>query len=86
MNVGGGDAANGPQGGIHWHMNIANKIEYIATDEQRLTIPWVRMTKSNGEVTEYRTADFKPDPSKDRLQRMDCMDCHSRPAHKMQDA
>jgi len=83
LNVGGGDAANGPQGGIHWHMNIANKIEYIASDEQRLTIPWVRITKPNGEVTEYRTPDFKADAAKDRIQRMDCMDCHSRPAHKM---
>src|SRR6476469_9122837 len=83
LNVGGGDAANGPQGGIHWHMNIANKIEYIAIDEQRLTIPWVRITKPNGEVTEYRTPDFKADAAKDRIQRMDCMDCHSRPAHKM---
>lgn len=83
LNVGGGDAANGPQGGIHWHMNIANRIEYIATDEQRLTIPWVRMTKANGEVTEYKTPDFKLDSTKHRVQRMDCMDCHSRPAHKM---
>ena len=39
LNVGGGDPSNGPQGGIHWHMNIANKIEYIATDEQLLSIP-----------------------------------------------
>ena len=30
LNVGGGDPSNGPEGGIHWHMNIANKIEYIA--------------------------------------------------------
>ena len=36
LNVGGGDPANGPPGGIHWHMNIANKIEYIATDDQLL--------------------------------------------------
>ncbi len=39
MNVGGGDPANGPPGGIHWHMNINNKIEYIATDEQNLDDP-----------------------------------------------
>ncbi|HEX8898862.1 MAG TPA: NapC/NirT family cytochrome c, partial [Chthoniobacterales bacterium] len=34
LNVGGGDPTNGPPGGIHWHMNIANKIEYIATDDE----------------------------------------------------
>lgn len=83
LNVGGGDAANGPQGGIHWHMNIANKIEYIATDDQLLSIPWVRMTDPQGVVTEYRTPEFKDDPAKHRIRRMDCMDCHSRPAHKV---
>jgi nitrate/TMAO reductase-like tetraheme cytochrome c subunit len=83
LNVGGGDPANGPEGGIHWHMNIANKIEYIATDDRLLSIPWVRMTHPNGVTTEYRTPDFKGDPAKFRIRRMDCMDCHSRPAHKV---
>jgi len=83
MNVGGGDPANGPPGGIHWHMNINNKIEYIATDEHRTEIPWVRSTNPQGEVTEYRTAEFTADPSKYQIQRMDCLDCHSRPAHKI---
>jgi nitrate/TMAO reductase-like tetraheme cytochrome c subunit len=83
LNVGGGDPSNGPEGGIHWHMNIANKIEYIATDDRLTSIPWVRMTNGKGEVTEYRTPDFKDDPSQHRIRRMDCMDCHSRPAHKV---
>jgi hypothetical protein len=35
MKVGGGDPALGVAGGgIHWHMNIANKIEYYASDER----------------------------------------------------
>ncbi len=83
LNVGGGDPSNGPPGGIHWHMNIANKIEYIATDDQRMSIPWVRMTNPQGVVTEYRDADFKEDLAKYEIHRMDCMDCHSRPAHKV---
>ncbi len=83
LNVGGGDPSNGPEGGIHWHMNIANKIEYIATDDRLLSIPWVRMTDPKGVTTEYRTPDFKGDPSQSRIRRMDCMDCHSHPAHKV---
>jgi nitrate/TMAO reductase-like tetraheme cytochrome c subunit len=83
LNVGGGDPSNGPVGGIHWHMNIANKIEYIATDDQLLSIPWVRMTNPQGVTTEYRDPDFKDDPAKHQIRRMDCMDCHSRPAHKV---
>ena len=62
LNVGGGDPANGPIGGIHWHMNIANKIEYIATDDRLTDIPWVRETTPKGVVTVYRTPDFKGGP------------------------
>jgi len=83
LNVGGDDPSNGPVGGIHWHMNIANKIEYIATDEQLLKIPWVRMTSAQGGTTEYRDPDFKDDLSKYQIRRMSCLDCHSRPAHKV---
>jgi len=84
LNVGGGDLSNGPPGGIHWHMNIANKIEYIATDKNLETISWVRMTNPQGVVTEYRTPEFTDDPAKHQIRRMDCMDCHSRPAHRIQ--
>ena len=58
MNVGGGDPTHGPVGGIHWHMNVGNKIEYLATDEARQKIPWVRVTDSQGVVTEFRTPKF----------------------------
>ena len=39
LKVGGGDPTHGPVGGIHWHMNVGNKIEYIASDEARQKIP-----------------------------------------------
>jgi len=83
LNVGGGDPSNGPQGGIHWHMNIANKIEYIGTDERLMNIPWVRSTNPQGLTTVYSDPDFKDDIGKYQIRRMDCMDCHSRPAHKI---
>ncbi len=81
LKVGGGDPSHGPAGGIHWHMNVANKIEYITTDEQRQVIPWVRVTSRDGAVTEYKVADFKDDVTKHVVRSMDCMDCHNRPAH-----
>ena len=84
LNVGGGDPTRGPVGGIHWHMNIANKVEFIATDEHLTKIPWVRVTNDKGQTTEYRTAEFTDDPAKHKIRRMDCMDCHSRPAHNVQ--
>jgi len=81
LKVGGGDPTHGPVGGIHWHMNLANKVEYIATDDRRQVIPWVRLTEANGTVTEFRTPEFKDEPAKHTVRTADCMDCHNRPAH-----
>ncbi len=82
MNVGGGDPTHGPVGGIHWHMNVGNTIEYYAADEARQKIPFVRMTDSLGVVTEFRAPKFTNDVSEAAIRRMDCMDCHNRPAHR----
>lgn len=84
LKVGGSDPRHGPVGGIHWHMNVANKIEYIATDEQRQVIPWVRMTDRQGLVREFSTPKFKMDPTNHVIRTMDCMDCHNRPSHIFQ--
>ncbi len=84
MKVGGGDPSTGPAGGIHWHMNISNKVEYIAVDEARLTIPWVRVTSSDGKTTVFESEDSPLTPEqKAKLapRTMDCIDCHNRPAH-----
>jgi len=90
MKVGGADPTHGPVGGIHWHMNVANKIEYLAAtrkegvwvpDETRQSIPWVRMIDAQGVVTEFRTRGFTNDPGQFPIRAMDCMDCHNRPAH-----
>jgi len=81
VNVGGGNPLRGPVGGIHWHMNLANKIEYITTDDQQRAIPWVRHTDTKGVVTVYRNPDFKDDLSKYTIHTMDCLDCHNRPSH-----
>jgi len=82
LNVGGGDPTHGPEGGIHWHMNVRNKIEYIASDEARQKIPYVRMTDAQGVVSEFRSRNFTNAVVESALRRMDCMDCHNRPAHR----
>jgi len=81
MRVGGGDPTHGPVGGIHWHMNVGNKVEYIATDELRQKIPWVRIINEQGVVREFRLPGFTNDLSSFTIRTMDCMDCHNRPAH-----
>jgi hypothetical protein len=82
IKTGGGDPNLGSEAaGIHWHMNIANKIEY-KSDPKRQTISWVRRTDRNGNMTEY-TASGVDAAAVDKLEqrRMDCVDCHNRPTH-----
>ncbi len=84
LKVGGGDPAHGPVGGIHWHMNVANKIEYIAKDEHRQVIPWVRVTDAHGRITVFETKEDKLKPeeiNEAAIRRLDCLDCHNRPTH-----
>jgi nitrate/TMAO reductase-like tetraheme cytochrome c subunit len=82
MKVGGGDPTHGPVGGIHWHMNVGNKIEYLAGDEARQKVPWVRVTDAQGVVTEFRSPRFTNTVDEAAVRSMDCMDCHNRPAHR----
>ena len=84
INVGGGSPRTGQVTGIHWHMNIANEITYIAADEKRQDIPWVQMVGRDGKVTEY--FDRRRNLSREMIdsspkRKMDCVDCHNRPAH-----
>ena len=82
LKIGGSDPRRGPVGGIHWHNLPGNKVEYVATDEARQVIPWVRVTDAQGHVTVFKTARFTNDVSKMDLRTMDCMDCHNRPSHR----
>lgn len=82
LKVGGGDPTHGPVGGIHWHMNVGKRVEYLATDEARQKIPWVRMIDEQGVVTEFRSPKFTNSVDEAQVRRMDCMDCHNRPAHR----
>lgn len=84
IKTGGGDPATGAPEGIHWHMNIANEITYVSSDEQRQVIPYIHVKDMQGRVTEY----FAKDASLTKQQiaalpqrRMDCIDCHNRPTH-----
>ena len=84
INVGGGDPSSGPVAGIHWHMNLGNEITFIASDNRRQVIPWIRVKDRNGNVSEY--IDRSRPPSAELIasgekRRMDCIDCHNRPAH-----
>ena len=82
VHVGGGSERLGIASGIHWHMNVANEIDYIATDEKRQVIPYVRMKDRQGTVREFRAPGVTDEQiATGERRRMDCMDCHNRPSH-----
>jgi len=84
MKIGGSDPKHGETGGIHWHVSPNHKIDYIATDEKRQTIPWVRVTTADGTAVIYEAEDEKlpaETVANSTPRRMDCIDCHNRPAH-----
>jgi hypothetical protein len=82
MKVGGTEGSIGGEPSIHWHVGRSNKVEYIASDPQRTSIPWVRFTAADGSVTEYRSTEFKGELPAAATRTMDCLDCHNRPAHQ----
>ncbi|UCC32444.1 MAG: NapC/NirT family cytochrome c [Phycisphaerales bacterium] len=84
LKTGGGDESIGRAEGIHLHMALAGRIEYIATDDRLQEIPWVKYVDVAGNEWIYRS-DGRPssDPQPEgRVRSLDCMDCHNRPAHK----
>jgi nitrate/TMAO reductase-like tetraheme cytochrome c subunit len=84
IKTGGGSPVTGVTAGIHWHMNIANKITYVSTDAHHQKIPWVRVEDRSGRVTEYNAQDAPLTPQQIAsrpARRMDCVDCHNRPTH-----
>ncbi len=81
LKVGGGNPESGFSRGIHWH--ITNKV-YYRSDEKREAIPWVRVERLDGTVSEYLKGGMEtlPDSIRERPVRlMDCIDCHNRPTH-----
>ena len=67
---------------IHWHADPSTRVEYVATDDGRQTIPYVRVTDANGQVKEYRTADATEQVVSAGTRRtMDCIDCHNTVGH-----
>jgi hypothetical protein len=67
---------------IHWHADPAVRLEYVATDEARQTIPYVKVTNANGDVKEYRAEDATDQAVAGGTgHTMDCVDCHNVVGH-----
>jgi nitrate/TMAO reductase-like tetraheme cytochrome c subunit len=67
---------------IHSHADPAVRIEYVATDDANENIPYVRVTRADGEVREYATPEATDEVRKAGTRRtMDCVDCHNTVGH-----
>ena len=83
IHVGGGSDRISVSTGIHWHMSVANVVEYVTTDDKRQIIPWVKITDRTGNTREYTAEGVSPeDIAKGERRTMDCVDCHNRPGHQ----
>jgi hypothetical protein len=85
INVGGRDHGHREGSGIHYHMFVAQKVEYIARDPKRQEIAWVKVTRADGSTVEYGDPENPIEESERaglEVRTMDCLDCHNRPAHR----
>ncbi len=85
MKIGGGNPRTQKLEGIHWHMLTANTVEYIASDEKRQEIVWVRVTNADGGTEVFQNGEMEgieePTSAMAAVRPFDCMDCHNRPSH-----
>jgi NapC/NirT cytochrome c family protein len=83
MKVGGGGFERGGPHGIHWHASPQTQIEYVASEENRDTILWLRVTDARG-PREYTADGVTREQMAAGVRRtMDCTDCHNRAGHTM---
>jgi hypothetical protein len=84
LKTGGGSSRQGLGKGIHWH--VENPVFFYAVDETRQKIPYVRVVNPDGSKKEYLDIESGFDPasiSDDKLEQVDCITCHNRTAHKI---
>jgi len=80
LHVGVGPSPSKDEGRIHWHADPNRRIEFVA-DGPDGAVSWVRVTEHDGQASTYVADGVKVDAPNLAPRRMDCLDCHSRPAH-----
>lgn len=81
----GGTRPDGTPTGIHWHVHKGNQVTYVATDDKRREIPWIRFVDASGKERIFTVEGTDPkNPPKGEVRTMDCLDCHNQPSHQFQ--
>lgn len=85
MHVGGRGAK---KAGIHsWHLDVSREVYFYSPDDNRESIPYVKVVNADGTSVEYLADGGDVDPAAipdDALRRMDCTDCHNRATHQFE--
>jgi nitrate/TMAO reductase-like tetraheme cytochrome c subunit len=78
LHLGGQDSLSHLTGihGVH-----LGHIEYIATDADRTTIPWVQKRNADGSESVFSASTLNGATPQGERRVMDCIDCHNRAAH-----
>jgi nitrate/TMAO reductase-like tetraheme cytochrome c subunit len=82
VHVGMGPSPSPDEGRVHWHAAPGRVIEYAVTDVSESTIPWVRVTEPDGRTRIFAANGVNPNTPPAPTRRLDCLGCHSRPAHR----
>jgi nitrate/TMAO reductase-like tetraheme cytochrome c subunit len=84
MLVGGPGQPTAAGRAIHWHADPRVNITYVATDRDRQTIPYVKVTDARGQVREYMSEGTTTEQiAQGERRTMDCIDCHNVVAHRI---
>ena len=84
LHIGGPGQKTASGSAIHWHADPKVRVDYITTDADRQTIPFVRTINEKGETKEYVVAGTTPEALAAGTSRtMDCIDCHNAAAHRI---
>ncbi len=84
MQVGGPGRPTAAGRAIHWHADPSVRIEYVATDADRQTIPYVKVTDRRGAVREFTVEGTTAEQlSAGERRMMDCVDCHNTRGHRV---
>ena len=82
LRTGGREKDKGLNEGAHWH--IANRVEFVAADEHKQDITWVKAITSDGESIEYVKEGLSSSSDHidvEEVHVMECTSCHNRLGH-----
>jgi NapC/NirT cytochrome c family, N-terminal region len=84
LHIGGPGQPTASGRAIHWHANPSVRVEYVAADADRQSIPFVRVVYPGGETKEYVVEGTTPPALAAGAPRvMDCIDCHNAAVHRI---